>query len=60
LGVGCAGCGLTSMNAVYERWVTVRSPPGRNGFELPGSGVSSTSLKASIGRAAESYTFQLM
>jgi hypothetical protein len=48
------------MNAVYERWVTVRSAPGRNGFELPGSGASWMSESASIGRAAASYTFQLM
>ena len=40
--------------------MTVRSAPGRNGFELPGSGASWTSESASIGRAAASYTFQLM
>ena len=54
LGAGCAGADPTSTNAVYERSVTVRSAPGRNGFELPGSGASSKSLSASIGRAAES------
>jgi hypothetical protein len=47
------------MKAV-ERCVAVRSAPARNGFVLPGSGASSKSLRASIGRAAESYTFQLM